>query len=91
MNPLNRYIRPEFLTLLFEIVTALGACVPAQTVTRPTLDEVRLGNGNSVSSIFGRVMAAILPFRSPITPALRMSTASAHCVEGIPYAWKANS
>ena len=49
MNPLNRYIRPEFLTLLFGIVIALGGCVPVQTATGPTLDEARLGNVRSAN------------------------------------------
>jgi hypothetical protein len=49
MNPLNYYIRPKFLTLLFAVATALGGCVPAQTVNRPSLDEVRLGNVHSAN------------------------------------------
>ena len=44
MNPVNQYIRPKLLTLLLGTVTALGGCVPMQTATRPTLDEVRSGN-----------------------------------------------
>lgn len=49
MNALNRYLRPEFLTLLLGIAAALGGCVPVQTATRPTLDEARLGNVRSAN------------------------------------------
>jgi hypothetical protein len=49
MNPVNQYIRPKLLTLLLGTVTALGGCVPMQTATRPTLDEVRTGNVRDAS------------------------------------------
>lgn len=50
MNALYRYIRPEFLGLLFlAIMTASTGCVPVQTATRPTLEEVRLGNVRDAS------------------------------------------
>src|SRR6478736_7853087 len=49
MNALNRYLRPEFLTLLLGVATVLGGCVPVQTATRPTLDEARLGNVRSAN------------------------------------------
>ena len=50
MNPLiNGCSRTKLLILLFGIVTAFGGCVPLQTATSPTLDEVRLGNVRGAS------------------------------------------
>ena len=48
MKTLKPYV-PKFLVLFLGTVTALSGCVPAQTVTRPTLDEVRAGNVRDAS------------------------------------------
>jgi len=49
MNLLNRFVRPYFLTLLLLVTTASSGCVPMQTATRPTLNEVRTGNVRDAS------------------------------------------
>jgi len=48
MNTVNRYV-PKFLILFLGAATALSGCVPVQTATRPTLDEVRAGNVRGAS------------------------------------------
>jgi hypothetical protein len=48
MNRLNRYV-PKFSIFFLGTVTALSGCVPVQTATRPTLDEVRAGNLRAAS------------------------------------------
>ncbi len=48
MNTLNQYV-PNLLILLLGTVTALSGCVPMQTATRPTLDEVRTGKVRGAS------------------------------------------
>ena len=49
MNTVNRYFL-NFLLLLLGTVAALSGCVPVQTATRPTLEEVRAGNVRAASA-----------------------------------------
>lgn len=50
MNTLKGYVRPKLLIVALGTVTALGGCVPMQTATRPTLNEVRTGNVRGASA-----------------------------------------